>query len=339
MHRTIIATLVAAAAATAPAQSTVCPNTYANTRGTGSSNTLLRDAGNPRTFMIGIAGSELGAISPGDTIQGFSVRAGFTSNPAQWPPTDAVWNNYDVQLGPAVPLVNWTTALAANFAAPPLLARSGPLRIPANTFTNNAALPAPLPNAWGEFYWDLQHPYVYTGGDLAVLFTHTGSNLSGSFVYVDYQAVLGSMVGYTASSYQATTGTRVLSPSILRVHYGYGAGCAGTGGAVPNLVQNADTENGLGGSILLSVGNAAPGTVCLLAFGFGRTQLPLGAGCTVLTLPVASLLTITDSHGQARASLTVPPAVVGRIDAQAFVLDAGAALGFATSNGVEPQAR
>src|SRR5690242_13895145 len=104
-----------------PAQSVTVPASFANTRGQGGANTLTRDAGNPRTYMAGIAASELVGIPTGAMINGFSFRANVAMNgTTPWPPVDATWASYDIQLGPAIPLANWTGTFAANFAAPPV---------------------------------------------------------------------------------------------------------------------------------------------------------------------------------------------------------------------------
>lgn len=324
-------------ASSIPAQSVVVPQSFTNTRGQGAANTILRDLGQPRCYMSGISASDLAGIPVGAVINGISFRGGFSNTVATWPPSDATWANYDIEVGPAIPLANWTTTFATNFASPPLQVRSGPMVIETGTYTNNTALPAPQPNAWGEFYFDFQRPFPYLGSDLAFLFRHTGSNLTTAY-FLDWQTSVTSIIALTASSYQAATGTRILSPAITRLHYGYGAGCPGTGGMVPNLVQNTDLTGGTGGTIHLSIGNAPAGAPALFVLGFGRLPAQLPNGCALLTAPVATLFVLLNNNGRGRISIVVPPAVSGGFNAQAVVLDAGGPQGYTATNAVEPRA-
>lgn len=336
----LFAASVAAFATTSVAQSIVVPAGYASSRGSSGANTLTRDAGQPRTYQIGIDTAELGGIPPGAVLTGISFRCNVSSsNAPSWPPVDATWADYEVSIGSAVPIASWSTTFASNFASAPVLVRQGPMTIPAGTYSNNVALPAPQPNAWGEFYWDFQTPWVYPGGDLAILFTHTGSNLTGSFAYFDYQTVASTVTAYTASSFRATTGTRILSPAIARIHYGHGAPCANLVGQSPLLVQDADLAAGLGGTIRLSVGNGPAFAGALYVFGFGRLQIPLPNGCSLWLVPGSTLFVLLDPLGRARVPVTVPPGVLGTFEAQTLVLDAAGPAGFTATNAVSPSAR
>ena len=74
-------------------QSVVIPNALTNTAGGGGTNTLLRDQGQPRTYMLGIPASELMAIPLGSIINGLSFRSTPIGavNPVTWPPVDTTW--------------------------------------------------------------------------------------------------------------------------------------------------------------------------------------------------------------------------------------------------------
>jgi hypothetical protein len=340
MHRPIVLLLLTASFTTLTAQSVVVPAANANVRGSTQLNSIIRNLNNPRTFMQGINASELAGIPLGARINGVSLRFQvFASNTASWPPADIQWNNYDIYVGPALPTASWTGNFMANFASPPVQARSGPMVLPAGVFTNTNP-PTPLPNAWAEFYFDFQVPYQYLGGDLALLFSHPGSTDPNTALYpevvVSSAATYG--VGFSQTIYPAGTGGALSNFYVMRVHYGYGTGCPGTGGRVPNLVQSGNTTGGLGGPIYMTVGNCPANTAGVFAFGFGNSPIPLPNGCTLWLVPAATLLVVTNNNGIGQFTLTVPPAVTGGFNAQAVVLDAGGPGGYTASNAIQPRA-
>lgn len=340
MRHALTALAVASALSTAIAQSVVVPAANEFVRGTSQLNTIIRNAANPRTFMQGINATELANIPLGSLINGVSLRFQvFASNAASWPPADIQWSDYQIFVGPANPTSAWVADFMANFASPPVQARSGPMVLPAGVFTNTNPA-SPLPNAWAEFYFDFQVPYLYLGGDLALLFSHPGSNDPATALYpevvVSNAAAYG--VGRTQSVYPVGTASAGSTFYVMRVHYGYGFGCAGTGGMVPNLVQSGNTQGGLGGRIFLTTANIAPNAVGLFVFGFGQTQIPLPNACTLWTSPVSTDLFVASAIGRGQIVFNVPPGLVGGFNAQALVLDAGGPGGFTTSNAVEPRA-
>jgi hypothetical protein len=208
------------------AQSIVVPNANANSRGVGGFNTLVRDTGQPRTHMLGIPASELAGIPIGSVINGVSLRASVGApNPPTWPPVDTTWSNYEVTIGYAAPLATWTGTFMSHFVntpIPPVLVRTGPMVMEPNAFPNNGNLPTPTPNAFADFFWDFQKPFLYIGGDLGILFTHAGSDQPGSFVYIDYvQLTPPAGVAYSASTFQAPSGTVSPCFAISRIHYVY----------------------------------------------------------------------------------------------------------------------
>jgi hypothetical protein len=339
-HRAVL--LVLCLAPTIAAQSVIVPASAANTRGPSGLNTLVRDAGQPRTYMLGINASELAGIPLGSLINGVSFRSYVgTGSLASWPTADVTWTNYDISVGPAIPTASMTGAFQANFSSPPVVVRTGPMVVTAATpWLNNATLPAPQPNPFGEFYFDFQVPYLYLGGDLAILFTHSGSNQTASFVFLDYVTTSGNVPGvaFTQSVYQGTAGTVTTSFFIQRIHFGHGTGCPGAGGMVPNLVQSQNTTGGLGGPIVMALANAPVATAGIYAFGFVPVTLPMPNGCNLWLVPVASNLVILDNHGRGNLTINVPPAVTGGFDAQAVVLDPLGPGGYTASNAISPRA-
>lgn len=317
----------AAIAAVLPAQSVVVPAANATVRGSSQLNSIIRNAANPRTYMFGINAGELAGIPVGAAINGLSLRfMPFGSNSASWPAADIVWNNF-------------TGNFMANFAAVPVQVRSGPMVLPAGSFTNTNP-PAPGVNAWSTFYFDFQVPYVYTGGDLALLFSHPGSTDTATAQYPEVVASSAGThgVAYVQSVYPVGTAGAVSTFYVHRLHFGFGSGCPGSGGKVPNLVQSQNTHGGLGGPIRLAIGNGPASGVGLVALGFVNVPIPLGNGCTLVTVPVASSLLLLDAAGNGAFTLNVPPGAVGSLLAQAVVIDSGAPGGFTVSNGVTPQA-
>jgi len=322
------------------AQSVVVPNANANTRGTSQLNSIIRNAANPRTYQYGINAAELAGMPVGSVITGVSLRfMVFGSNTASWPAADIPWTTYDIYAGPAIPTASWVADPMLNFAAPPAVVRTGPMTLEANSFTNTNP-PAPLPNAWSEFYFDFQTPYLYLGGDVALLFSHPGSTSTLTALYPEVVASSAATHGVARvqSVYPTGVATTVSTFYVMRIHYGYGFGCPGTSGTAPVLVQNGNTEGGLGGTIRLQIGNAPAATLAVLVCGLGAAGTPLPNGCSLLVNPVSTLFLITDSLGRAAYSMSIPPAIQAAFNAQGGVLDSGAPGGYTVTNGVSPMA-
>jgi hypothetical protein len=323
------------------AQSVVVPNSSATVGGTGGTNTLLRNAGQPRTYQQGINASQLTGIPAGSVITGVSLRfSSSASNPVSWPPADISWTAYDIFMGPANPTASWVGDPALNFAAPPQQVRGGGVVIDAGTFADIATVPTP--NPFGEFYFDFQNPFPYAGGDLAILFSHPGSTDTANPPFPESVASSAATHGVSRSQsvYPSTSATAMLAASfyVMRIHYGYGAGCAGATGT-PVLVHNANTTGGAGGNLRLTLVNTPPGSLCLFALGFTQLSVPLGGGCTLLTSPDVLLAALSDTKGRAVHNIPVPPAVTGSFFAQGGVLDPTAPGGISVSNGVSPSAQ
>ncbi len=108
----------------------------------------------------------LGDLPIGSQIDGISFRQVFSPplGSAPSPSTDLTYTRYDITVSGsnyAADSLHWT--FADNIAPGAVLARSGPLTIPANSFPGGTS-----PNGFGpELTFDA--PYTYSGGDL--LFT------------------------------------------------------------------------------------------------------------------------------------------------------------------------
>lgn len=338
MQRLILAAAITAIAASLSAQSVVVPNANATTRGTSQLNSIIRNAANPRTYQYGINAAELAGIPVGSTITGISLRfSALASNTIAWPPADITWNNYDIWVGPATPTATWVADPMLNFSAAPQQVRSGPMTLDANVFSNQN-LPAPAPNPWAEFFFSFQNQFLYLGGDLAMLFSHPGSNDPALALYPETVASSAATygVGRSQTIYPVGAATVATTFYVMRVHYGFGLGCPGTT-SVPNLVQNGDTTGGAGGTILLQSGNSAALAPVIFVLGFTTTNVPLPGGCTLLVTPDATAFALADTKGRADFTLNVPPAITGSFFGQAVIFDAASG-GLSATNGVSPSA-
>jgi hypothetical protein len=197
----------------------VAPNANASVAGNGGLNTLLRDANNPRTYQVQIAASELGAAA-GQQITGVQFRLQPSSaNATPWPATDATWANYDITLAEAAnPISSMSTTFASNMTNP-VVVRSGPLTMTANSYPGGAT--APTPNDWG-FFISFTTPYTYNGGDLVIHFSHDGSNLSNNR-FLDSISTTGPGYGtavraLSGTGYQVATGSAA-SFTIMQLTY------------------------------------------------------------------------------------------------------------------------
>jgi hypothetical protein len=340
MNKPLLSLVALALATPSFAQSVVVPNANATVRNNAQLNSIIRNAANPRTYQQGINAAELAGVPIGSVITGVSLRFSVLStNTASWPPADISWNTYDIYAGPANPTAGWVADPALNFASTPQRVRTGPMVLDANSFTNTNPA-GTTPNAWSEFYFDFQQPYLYLGGDLAMLFTHPGSNDTALALYPETVTSNAAAhgVGRSQSVYPAGTATVATTFYVMRVHYGYGLGCPGTGGQTPVLVQSRNTEGGLGGTIQLQIGNAPPNSLAAMVFGFGPAASPLPNGCTLLVNAAATTFLFTNGNGRAALPVTLPPAMVASFNAQGAVLDAGAPGGYTVTNGVTPAA-
>jgi hypothetical protein len=280
--------------------------------------------------MQGIAAAELTGIPIGSVIVGISARNGHTTSNVTYPPAgNAVWNTYDVSIGTSVPLANWSTTFASNFSGTPVVARTGGMAIETGAFVYTPAISVPQVHPWSTFHWDLKRPFLYLGGDLAILYTHPGST-STSSIWLDSVAPGTNTRAYAASTYQSTSGAST-NFVVVRIHYGYGPGCPGTQNEVPVLVQTNDVASG--GPVTFAIGNAVPSRPAVYAFGAVRASIPLPNGCTLLNAPVVMVGATTSALGRHRLDLMVPANTWGTIPVQSFVLDPGAPGGLSGTNG------
>lgn len=319
--------------ATVPA-STVIPNANAGVRGDLALSTLETAA--PRTYMLGIASSQLTGIPIGAVINGMSFRAStFRLNDEQWPENEHLFPACRIRIGRAKPLATWKKKFSDNFESSFEVARQGPLVIPARTFSNDVDLPAPAANRWGTFFWDFRTPFTYEGGDLAIQVSHLGGS-GGTAMFFDAVASdpANGVIAFTGEGYNVETGVPAAF-TVLRLHYGFGAGCAGSNGRTATLVLAQERTSPSEIEATLQIAGGLANAPAALALGIERADLALGNGCTLLTNPAALIAAPLDASGGHISRLTVPIVGLDRLVVQAVLIDTAAERGYRLSNGVE----
>jgi len=160
---------------------------------------FIRDSGNARAGQLLISTSQLGSISVGSQITGFSFRL-YNGNLTGFPASTATWADYTVNMGVGVALGSQSTTFASNFVGAPTLVRSGALVVNAGAYTAGAT--GTTPNPFGPSI-TFNTPYTYTGGNLLIEIRHTGSNiLNGTTDFLD--ALPTTVTGYGTDFWSAT---------------------------------------------------------------------------------------------------------------------------------------
>lgn len=125
----------------------------------------------------------------------------------------------------------------------------------------------------------------------------------------------------------------------------YGSGCAGTGGVVPVLAMSGAATPG--GSVQLDILNGVGSGSAYVVLGLHQAALPMGFGCTLNVAPLLPAiigpvpLFPLGAQGPGAGSISVPATLPDSLTppvtltVQTFIVDPGAAGGFANTNGVE----
>jgi hypothetical protein len=155
----------------------VAPGQYTSTIGDSGLNTLLRTTNAPRTYQMQFTPAALGGLPIGARIMGLGFRL-FTNNVAAFPASTVSWSNYQVTLAQAAqPISSMSTNFSANLLNP-VLVEQGVISIGPNTLSAGSN-----PNPFATII-PFDTPYLYTGGDLVMHFTHSGSD-SFSTAFLD----------------------------------------------------------------------------------------------------------------------------------------------------------
>jgi hypothetical protein len=148
----------------------VAPVIYTNAEGPGSTPTPIHIQGAPRTFQFIINESQLTGLV-NTQITGISYRHSAVSG-GGYPLQTTTWAEYSISLGASVAPSSATGTFANNFTAGSTLVRTGSFTAAPFSWPNPGP-PGPAP--WGPII-DFDTPYFYTGGHLAMLITHPGSD-------------------------------------------------------------------------------------------------------------------------------------------------------------------
>lgn len=192
------------------------PNVYTNAEGPGSSNSLIRNQANPRTIQIIINENQLTGLL-NHAISGITYRLS-NNLPNGYPISQTTWSDYTIQLGGSVAPVDAIDLFASNFSTSPTTVRTGPLSV--SPFSWPVGTP-PSPSPWGVQI-QFSSTYLYTGGHLAMLITHPGSdNLDQGNSLLDATSSASPGVGvdyttFTGNSYMATQGVETVFHNVIR---------------------------------------------------------------------------------------------------------------------------
>jgi len=174
-----ITTCAALIWATASAQSAltngpVAPSGFASVEGNSALSTPLTRAA--RTLQSAIAATSLTGLTNGAQIMGLSFRLD-DSQSGPWPASDLTWTDYSIQLSTSLNAPGLlSTTFADNLGADVLTVRSGPLTVPAHSYSSGG-----LPNAFGPVI-TFDTPFTYHGGTLLITLRHSGNGVSERFV-------------------------------------------------------------------------------------------------------------------------------------------------------------
>jgi hypothetical protein len=209
----------------------VAPGNYTATGGNGGLNTLLRNSGNPRTYQMQFSAAALSGVPANAKITELRFRL-FTNLAAVFPTSTVHWSTYQLTLAQAA---NSISGMSSNFDAnmiSPVVVKNGAVALSANTFTTSGN-----PNPFGSLLV-FDTPYVYQGGDLVMLFRHTGSD-STNTAFLDALTTMAPGYGtdfraFSATSFSATGGSQA-SVTIAQIVFTYSVS-ATIGQDGPNVV-------------------------------------------------------------------------------------------------------
>jgi hypothetical protein len=179
----------------------VVPPAYSGAPGTGTFLGPLANA--QRTYQWLIRADQLTALV-GTELTGIRYRLPASATTA-YPASQTTYNSYDIRLSDCVDPANRSLTFALNVVGSQTLVRSGPLVIPANSYTVGSS-----PNAFGPAIL-FDQPYTYTGGNLLVELRHNGPGSTSQ----SNDAIITSTPGYATEfsacwtgSYTGTSGSQ-----------------------------------------------------------------------------------------------------------------------------------
>lgn len=172
----------------------VLPSGFSSTAGGSTFTGPLSTAG--RSYQLVIDSSLLTTLI-GSQITGLTFRSSASAS-TTWPTSQVTVTDYDIYMGPAVPIASGSTTFANNQTGTQTQVRSGGLTLAAGAF------PAGGTSSWGPVI-TFTSPYTYNGGNLNILIRQSGA---GSNRAVD--AVGTSVSGY-GTLFRAAWGSGITS--------------------------------------------------------------------------------------------------------------------------------
>jgi len=151
-----------------------------------------------RTYQWLIHESELSSLV-GMDLTGITYRIGPAAS-SSWPAADVNFSNYDIFVSSGVAPADRSLTFASNIVGTQTQVRSGPLSIPAGSFTAGGS---PV-NAFGPTI-AFQTPYSYTGGHLLIELRHMG--FTGTSQSTESVAASNTAAGYGTLFSAAWTGS------------------------------------------------------------------------------------------------------------------------------------
>lgn len=200
-----------------PSGTTVIPSSYASQFGPSGLNTLVGGTNSPRTYQMQFSAAALSGIPIGAQITELRFRQDINGT-VGFPNVTTTWAEYDVTLARAANSISSMTTTFTNNMVAPVVVKSGPLTISPNQFPTGT-----IPNGFGTLVV-FDTPYTYQGGDLVMLFRHSGSDSINS-AFLD--AVSGTTPGYGTDfralrglSFTSNVGT-ITSVTIPQIVFNY----------------------------------------------------------------------------------------------------------------------
>ncbi|MDB6058878.1 MAG: hypothetical protein JWO95_2722, partial [Verrucomicrobiales bacterium] len=156
-----------------PSGANVVPASYSSAFGTVGLNTLARGTGGSRSYQMQFSAAALSGLPIGAQITELRFRQDSTAT-AAFPPFTLNWTEYNLTMARASNSVAGMSSTFSNNMVAPVLVKSGTFSVTANRFPTGGT-----PNAFASFIV-FEAPYVYQGGDLVMLFRHSGSDATNT---------------------------------------------------------------------------------------------------------------------------------------------------------------
>lgn len=190
----------------------VLANKFAGVAGGGTNDSILNPSA--RTLESVFRGSEISMFAPGTRIVGVSFR---NSSTTAGPSAQADFAEWSLSLSRSARAPgSLSSAIAENTDSDALLVRSGGLHVVAGEAAGKSG-PSPAPFTFGA---DFQSAFEFSGGDLHLVLSHTGSGVGGVSFDAASPGDSGTNVLFqsrSATSAGASTTTQAADTPVTRI--------------------------------------------------------------------------------------------------------------------------